>query len=303
MPDPVVPRGGGGASAATIALLDHAGVIVAVNRAWEESCIRNGGRLTACGVGASYLAVTDADDDPISIVVAQHIRDALEGQALVPLRVRLACDSPTAPRWFDLLISSRLDDRARCLGATVSFSPVVSSAAAGTATDQPAAIDSRFTVSEHATASLGIYGAAELARIGGQLQQRVVHELYATSLGICSILDRVGDPLALDRQRQAPGRNGGLPATPHGRAGCAHRSCGPPVHGLTGRPTAHPAEVDPVESGMKPALGVRVAETGLRSAGLTTPTGGRRCAGSHRRPRPGSVVPCPAWPAGSRRSS
>jgi len=39
-----------------------------------------------------------------------------------PMAVEVPCHSPDTSRWLDTLISSRLDDDARCLGATVTLS-------------------------------------------------------------------------------------------------------------------------------------------------------------------------------------
>ena len=108
-----------------VALLDREGVIVAVNAAWDEFCVTNGGDPRHCGPGTSYLAVCAADAaDPASADVATAIEAALTGDLPAPRRVLVPCHSPSEPRWFDLLVSSRLDDSGTCIGATVTLSAV-----------------------------------------------------------------------------------------------------------------------------------------------------------------------------------
>ena len=107
------------------ALLDRSGVIVAVNHAWNRFCIENGGTLSACGPGRSYLEVCDRAGDPDSVAVAGYIRTATRGGVFVPFRTSIPCDSPTEPHRYDLLVSSRVDDDGVCVGATVSLSEVL----------------------------------------------------------------------------------------------------------------------------------------------------------------------------------
>ncbi len=108
-------------STVEVALLDRVGRIVAVNAAWERFCVDNGGDRSRCGVGVSYLDVCDADDDPVASQVGCSIRAALRGELPAPLAVAVPCHSPDTWRWFDLLISSRLGDDGRCVGATVTL--------------------------------------------------------------------------------------------------------------------------------------------------------------------------------------
>lgn len=106
---------------AEVALLDRAGVIIWVNRAWREFSAANGGAPDAA-VGCSYLAACAADpQDRGAQQVAAAIRAALAGELPAPARVRIACDSPDEARWFDVLTASRLDDRGRCVGAVVTL--------------------------------------------------------------------------------------------------------------------------------------------------------------------------------------
>ena len=110
------------ASTVEVALLDRVGRIVAVNAAWQRFGVDNGGDPSRCGVGASYLDVCDADDDPVAVQVGCSVRAALRGDLPAPLAVEVPCHSPDTWRWFDLLVSSRLGDDGGCVGATVTLS-------------------------------------------------------------------------------------------------------------------------------------------------------------------------------------
>ncbi len=107
-----------------VALLDEDGVIVWVNDAWEDFCRANGGDPRRTGVAMSYLACCDAADDAASAEVGAAIRAAVRGELPAPTAVVIPCDSPTQQRLFDVLVSSRLDDTGRCVGATVTLSLV-----------------------------------------------------------------------------------------------------------------------------------------------------------------------------------
>jgi GAF domain-containing protein len=105
-----------------VALLDRDGVIVWVNRAWEQFCWDNGGDLARAGVGTSYLATCEAAADPLSQDVAAAVRAAVKGELPAPMAIVIPCHARRTARWFDLLISSRLDEMGICLGAAVTLS-------------------------------------------------------------------------------------------------------------------------------------------------------------------------------------
>ena len=109
-------------SATEVALLDRTGVIVWVNRAWLDFARENGGNPERTGVGMSYLECCDAAGDPAADDVAEAVRLAVRGELPAAMLLRLPCHSPTTSRWYDVLISSRLDDDGDCLGATVTLS-------------------------------------------------------------------------------------------------------------------------------------------------------------------------------------
>lgn len=106
-----------------VALLDRDGVIVSVNDAWQAFAVGNGGDPARMGPGVSYLdACAAAADDPAAAQVATAIRAALDGRLPGSLTVEVPCHSPYAERWFDVLVSTRLDDDGRSVGATVTLS-------------------------------------------------------------------------------------------------------------------------------------------------------------------------------------
>ncbi len=108
------------------ALLDATGDIVWVDDAWVAFCRANGGDPARAGIGCSYLALCDAAaaTDRHSATVASAIRAALRGELPAPARIEVPCDAPTHPRVFDVLVSSRRDDRGAVLGATVTLSEI-----------------------------------------------------------------------------------------------------------------------------------------------------------------------------------
>jgi anti-anti-sigma regulatory factor len=118
--DPSYPAGGTGVE---IALLDAAGVIVWVNSAWQAFTAANGGDPAATGPGVSYLNVcAAAAGDLVTAQVEAAIRLALTGDLPGSFTIEVPCHSPGTARWFDMLISSRLDENGRPAGATITLS-------------------------------------------------------------------------------------------------------------------------------------------------------------------------------------
>jgi hypothetical protein len=99
-----------------VALVDRAGVIVWVNPAWKDFSRQNGGDPARTGVGMSYLDCCDKAHDPLAEQVAAAIRTAVQGDLPAPMTILIPCHSSRAARWFDVLISSRLDDQGTSLG-------------------------------------------------------------------------------------------------------------------------------------------------------------------------------------------
>jgi two-component system CheB/CheR fusion protein len=89
-------------SPAQIAVLDPRGVILATNRAWDDSWVRNGGDPAVSFVGMSYFdgsAFGGRDEDAASAV--RMIRDVLEGrEQTADLDYPCHNIDPSVERWF-----------------------------------------------------------------------------------------------------------------------------------------------------------------------------------------------------------
>lgn len=106
-----------------IALLDSHGVIVWVNSAWKAFADANGGDSATVGPGVSYLNVCAvAAGDLVTARVEAAIRRALAGDLPGLFTIEVPCHGPRTSRWFDMLISSRLDEDRKSTGATVTLS-------------------------------------------------------------------------------------------------------------------------------------------------------------------------------------
>ncbi|MBI3652987.1 MAG: PAS domain S-box protein [Acidobacteria bacterium] len=93
---------------AHIAVLDHDGTIIAVNKPWEEFAARNGDAgLVATGVGTNYLEVcrrVEGDQADDAAVALQGIEAVLQGQAL-PFSLEYPCHSDSEFRWFVMQVT------------------------------------------------------------------------------------------------------------------------------------------------------------------------------------------------------
>jgi predicted signal transduction protein with EAL and GGDEF domain len=92
---------------AHIAILDEAGTIIAVNRAWREFATRNPPATPDFAVGSNYLATCDAAAGPCSeeaIAVARGIR-AVMARERDAFSLEYPCHSPSEKRWFVARIS------------------------------------------------------------------------------------------------------------------------------------------------------------------------------------------------------
>lgn len=104
---------------AQVALLDSAGIIVAVNAAWRHSAEENQLRDPLHAIGRSYLQVCDAAveaGDTSAVGVAAGIRSVLQGAA-GSFTFEYPCDSPKQKRWYMLTAAPIGDQRSR--GAVV----------------------------------------------------------------------------------------------------------------------------------------------------------------------------------------
>jgi diguanylate cyclase (GGDEF)-like protein len=89
------------------AILDRAGTIIAVNRAWRMFAIDNGGQPETTGVGVNYLevcaraAATGCSD---ATEVITGLKAVLAGETVESDR-EYPCPSPTVGRWFNSRIT------------------------------------------------------------------------------------------------------------------------------------------------------------------------------------------------------
>lgn len=98
-------------SAASVAMLDQAGTITAVDEAWLRFARENGaeGSLSAVGVGANYLEVcrrATGDFAENAQVALRGLQAVLAGRETI-FTLEYPCPSPTHSRWF-LLTATRL---------------------------------------------------------------------------------------------------------------------------------------------------------------------------------------------------
>lgn len=167
-----------------VALLDREGVIVSVNGAWRDFAAANGGEPARVGRGVSYLEVcAAAGDDPVARNVGAAIRRALAGDLPGPLVVEVPCHSPHAERWFDMLISGRMDDDERPTGATVTLSLARSRSRV---TPEVPAVDED-------SVKLLLRLAEDHDRIAAGLNDLLVHRLFSAGLSLQAALSILGD--------------------------------------------------------------------------------------------------------------
>lgn len=111
-----------GVDGAEVAVLDAAGVIVAVNDAWARFCEENGGDPGRCGIGVSYLdACAGAAGDPYADAVAAAVRAALADATGGRRTVTVPCHSMQSRRWFHVEVAPRPAGGGR--GAVVAVVP------------------------------------------------------------------------------------------------------------------------------------------------------------------------------------
>ena len=174
-----------------IALLDHQGVIVAVNDAWQAFAVANNGDPARGGPGVSYLEVcAAAGDDPVALEVAANIHRALAGDLPGPLVVEVPCHSPDTTRWFEMLISARLDDDGEHMGATLTLS---------LAKSEPRLVPAAPVAGECDSAQVIVRLVEERERIAAGLNDLLVHRLFSAGLSLQAALGILGDHPAVAR--------------------------------------------------------------------------------------------------------
>lgn len=88
---------------ASIAVLDHRGVIIAVNDAWKSFARDNGALDAAAYIGSNYLAACEAAVrvDPTAEAVCTAVRE-LQSGTRDQFAIEYPCHSPTEQRWFEV---------------------------------------------------------------------------------------------------------------------------------------------------------------------------------------------------------
>ena len=97
---------------AQIAILDHAGTIIAVNQAWLDFAVTNPPAPSDFLKGANYLTVCESATGPCSeeaLAVAQGIKSVLRGERNV-FSLEYPCHSPSEQRWFVARVSRFVGD-------------------------------------------------------------------------------------------------------------------------------------------------------------------------------------------------
>ncbi|TDU66453.1 PAS domain S-box-containing protein [Prosthecobacter fusiformis] len=92
---------------AHIALLNSAGVILAVNEAWRRFAKANSLQDPNFGIGQSYLKITAGscgELPPVELQPAEGIRRVLNGESM-EYSLEYPCHSLTEKRWFQLLVT------------------------------------------------------------------------------------------------------------------------------------------------------------------------------------------------------
>lgn len=90
-----------------LCVLDAGGTIIAVNKAWHDFAVANGGVPERVSEGANYLAVCDVAAQAgcqVASEVAAAIRAAFAGSR-EEISIEYECSSPTQRRWFHMSLS------------------------------------------------------------------------------------------------------------------------------------------------------------------------------------------------------
>ena len=201
-----------------IALLDRCGVIVSVNGAWQAFATANHGDLSRVGPGVSYLeACAAAGQDPVALEAAAAIRQALEGDLPGPLAIMVPCHSADTARWFDMLVSTRLDEDGRHLGATVTLAlarsqPLAAPAGCGDRAATEAGLAGRAAgpaqppreppgPGEDGSAAAAQRRAEIPDQMAAGMNHLLVHRLFSAGLSLGAVLEMLGDHPAAGRIR------------------------------------------------------------------------------------------------------
>jgi len=92
---------------AHIAILDHTGQILSVNKAWVDFARNNDANLESIGEGVNYFdicATVTGEDADTATAVAAGIR-AVINKEREEFQIEYPCHSPSQPRWFHLRVT------------------------------------------------------------------------------------------------------------------------------------------------------------------------------------------------------
>ena len=166
---------------------------MSVNDAWLAFAAANEGDPARVGPGVSYLEVcAAAGDDPVALEVAANIHRALAGDLPGPLVVEVPCHSPDTARWFEMLISTRLDDDGEHMGATVTLSLAKSE-------PRLAAAAPVSGVGEGDSAQVIVRLVEDRERIAEGLNDLLVYRLFSAGLSLQAALGMLRDHPAAGR--------------------------------------------------------------------------------------------------------
>ena len=195
-------------------------MIVSVNHAWQAFATANHGDPSRVGPGVSYLeACAAAGEDPVALEVGAAIRQALDGDLPGPLTIEVPCHSADTARWFDMLITTRLDDDGQQLGATVTLAlarsqPLAGPAACGDQARSAAGPGGRMVgpaqpageppATREAGSAVPLRRRAETPdRMAAGMNNLLVHRLFSAGLSLEAALHMLGDHPAAGRIRDA----------------------------------------------------------------------------------------------------
>jgi PAS domain S-box-containing protein len=170
-------------------ILDDNGIIMIVNRQWQQFSDANAGTLVTSGVGSNYLSVCDravGADALEAPLVAQGIRAVLTRQRET-FFLEYPCDSLTEQRWFRMVVLLLAnDDRTRVLVVHENITTRKHAEAALRASDQQKqaildaaldaiiAMDHQGCIMEFNPAAEAMFGYRRDAAIGQELAKLII---------------------------------------------------------------------------------------------------------------------------------
>ena len=90
-----------------VAIVDDKGIIIAINKAWKDFIIENGGDYACCGTGVNYLGVCDScygSERVTAVQAGQAIKEVIQGNRMEYWH-EYPCHSPVKKRWYQMRVS------------------------------------------------------------------------------------------------------------------------------------------------------------------------------------------------------